>query len=444
MKIYNTLTKKKETLDPIEKGKINIFVCGPTTYNFIHIGNARTFTSFDLIVNYLRHKKFKVNYIQNLTDIDDKIINAAKEAKQAPLEFSEKYCKEFLKDMKDLGNTAVSKYIKATDKMDNIISQVERLLEKEFAYKTEDGIYFNISIDPEYGKLSGRTALQAEDATTRVDSSSEKKNKGDFCLWKFAKEKEISWDAPFGKGRPGWHIEDTAITEEEFGQQYDIHGGAIDLIFPHHEAEIAQMEAISNKKPFVKYWMHAGFLDMKKEKMSKSIGNIITLRDLLKQQSKETIRFFYASAHYRNRIEYSEENLENSKNGLARINNFILNLNNQDDKELEKTKKAFYDALDDDFNTPEAFAKIFEYITYCNKNKKGGKDTLKFFKEINNIFKILNFDQEIPENIIKLAEERLIAKKDKNWEKSDKLRYQIHAKGFQIEDKEDSYLLRPN
>ena len=442
IKIYNTLTRKKEILQPIKRDEINFFVCGPTAYSYAHIGNFKTYTQFDIIVNYLRHRKFKVNYIQNLTDIDDKIINQARESKENPLRLSEKFCKIFIEDMESLDNTAVSKYVKATERMQDIISQVERLLKKEFAYPTSDGIYFDLQKCKDYGKLSGRTVLQAEDATTRVDHSKEKKNKGDFCLWKFSQE-GVSWNAPFGEGRPGWHIEDTAITEKEFGPQYDIHGGAVDLIFPHHEAEIAQMESLSNKKPFVKYWMHTGFLDMKKEKMSKSIGNIIKVRELLKTQNKETLRFFFASQHYRNRIEFSEEILEQSKNSLKRINDFILTLNKEDDKEvLEKTKESFYNAMDNDFNTQKALTIIYELITASNKNNTGGKETLNFLKEANNFFKMFTFKENIPKEIESLAKKRKLARETEEWELADKLRKKIESKGYQIEDKKEGYLLK--
>ena len=443
IKIYNTLSRKKEEFKPLKQGEVNFFVCGPTTYNYAHIGNLKTYTQFDLIVNYLRHRKFNVNYILNFTDIDDKIINQAKENKEDPLKLSSKFCKIFVEDMESLDNTAASKYIKATERMDDIISQVERLLKKEFAYKTSDGIYFDLKKDKDYGKLSGRTVLQAEDATTRVDHSEEKKNKGDFCLWKFEKEDGISWEASFGKGRPGWHIEDTAITEKEFGPQYDIHGGAIDLIFPHHEAEIAQMESLSGKKPFVKYWMHTGFLDMKKEKMSKSIGNIINLRDLLKKQNKETIRFTLISQHYRNRIEFSDEILEQSKNSLKKINDFITNLDKEDNQEsLEKLKEDFYAAMDDDFNTQKALTVLYEFMNDSNKTKTGGKQTLKFFKDINNIFKAFSFTVDIPKEIEDLAKERKLARDSSNWEQSDKLRNLIESKGYTIEDKKEGYLLK--
>src|SRR3989344_8690882 len=261
VKIFNTISHKKEVLKPLKKNRVNLFVCGPTVYDFSHIGHARSYIIIDCFVKYLKKMGFKVFYLQNITDIDDKIILRAKEKEVLPKDLSLAFEKEYLKDMKILSVDSVNKYARATDYIPEIINQVQRLLEKGYAYTLEDGIYFDTKKFKDYGKLSGRTVLQAEDAISRVDYSQFKKNRGDFCIWKFKNnEKEPSWQSSFGEGRPGWHIEDTAITEKFFGPQYDIHGGGRDLIFPHHEAEIAQMEAVSGKKPMVKYWIHTGFL----------------------------------------------------------------------------------------------------------------------------------------------------------------------------------------
>src|SRR4030042_5837800 len=283
LKLYNTQNRKKETFKPGKGKKINLFVWGPTVYDFSHIGHARTYISFDVIVKYLRETGFDVFYLQNITDIDDKIIERAKKTKTSPQKLAEKFKKEYLKDVKDLNITSVSKYAKATDYTKEIISQAKRLMKKGYAYQIEDGIYYDISKFKNYGKLSGRTIIQAEDGVSRIDQAKNKKNKGDFCLWKKSKPGEPKWSSPWFEGRPGWHIEDTAITEKQFGPQYDIHGGAQDLIFPHHEAEIAQMEAISKKHPLVQYWLHTGFLRVEGQKMAKSLGNFITIRDFLKE-----------------------------------------------------------------------------------------------------------------------------------------------------------------
>ena len=273
LKLYSTLSRKREIFKSIKKGKVNLFVCGPTVYDYAHLGHAKTYIQFDIIVKYLRYKGYKVFYLQNITDIDDKIIKRANEEKVDWKEIVKKYKEEYLEDMKNLGVDSIDKYANATDYIPEIISQVKRLIDKGIAYKISDGYYFDLTKFKEYGKLAKRKTEQAEDAVSRIDENPEKRNKGDFCLWKFKKENEPFWESELGEGRPGWHIEDTAITEKELGSQYDIHGGGLDLIFPHHEAEIAQMESISGKKPLVRYWMHIGFLKTKNRKMSNSSGN---------------------------------------------------------------------------------------------------------------------------------------------------------------------------
>ena len=288
IRLYNTLTRKKEILRPIKDNNINLFICGPTVYDFPHIGHAKTYIQFDFIVRYLRHKKFKAFYLQNITDIDDKIIQRSKEKNISWKELSKKFEEIFYEDMKSLNVNSVDRYARATDYIKEIESQVKRLIQKGYAYKIEDGYYFDLSKFKGYGKLSKRKYLEAEDSVTRIDESINKRNKGDFCLWKFSKKDEPFWESELGKGRPGWHIEDTAITEKFFGPQYDIHGGARDLIFPHHEAEIAQMESISGKKPLARYWIHTGFLNIQGSKMSKSLKNFITIREALKKYDYKT------------------------------------------------------------------------------------------------------------------------------------------------------------
>src|SRR3989344_5597928 len=260
LKLYNTLTRKKEKFTPRKTGEVNLFVCGPTAYDYAHLGHAKTYIQFDITARYLRYQGNEIFYLQNITDIDDKIINRANYEKKDWREIVKKYREEYFQDINALGIDSVDKYANATDYIPEIISQVKRLIEKGIAYKISDGYYFNLAKFKEYGKLAKRKELKKEDAVSRVDENPEKINAGDFCLWKFKKENEPFWKSELGDGRPGWHIEDTAITEKNFGPQYDIHGGGLDLIFPHHEAEIAQMEAISGKKPLVKYWMHTGFL----------------------------------------------------------------------------------------------------------------------------------------------------------------------------------------
>jgi cysteinyl-tRNA synthetase len=441
MKVYTTLTRKKELLN---KKKLNLFVCGPTVYDLPHIGHAKTYVQFDFIVKYLRKKGIKVFYLQNITDLDDKIIQRAKEKNTTPEKLAKKFEDAYYKDMKALKIDSVTKYARATDFIPEIINQVNNLIKKGFAYKIEDGYYFNISKFKDYGKLSKRKVQQAEDALTRIDNSINKKNKGDFCLWKLSKEKP-NWDSELGKGRPGWHIEDTAITEKYFGPQYDIHGGALDLIFPHHEAEISQMEASSGKKPLVKYWMHTGFLNIRGEKMSKSLGNFFTIRDILKKFDYKTIRFAFISNHYKNPMDFSREILNQSKNSLDRLNDLALNSKNKTRKmkesEIKKYKKQFYKELDDDFNTPKAFSVLFDFVRTANK-LKAGDEAFQFLKEIHNLCDILTLKQNIPKEIIKLAEERKTVREDKNWKESDKLRGKILKKGYLIEDKGDNYKIK--
>ncbi|MAE43250.1 cysteine--tRNA ligase [Candidatus Woesearchaeota archaeon] len=443
VKLYNTLTRKKETLKPTKDKHINLFVCGITPYDHTHIGHAKTYVQFDIIVKYLRYRGYNVLYLQNITDIDDKIIQRAKERKVKPLELARKFEEEYHKDMKSLGIDSVSKFARATDHIKEIIKQVKTLMDKGFAYKIEnDGIYFNLNKFPEYGKLSGRKTIDAEDAVTRIDDSKKKLNKGDFCLWKKSKENEPFWPDPwFNGGRPGWHIEDTAISEKYLGQQYDIHGGARDLIFPHHEAEIAQMESASGKKPFVRYWLHTGFLNVKGHKMAKSLGNFITIKDALKKYGPKVLRFFYLAAHYKSPIDFSDELLEQTKNSLERLNDFVRKLKDSkekdNDKLIKKTKNEFLKCMDDDFDTPKALAAIFDFVKEVNK-KGGSKKSYDLMLEFNKIFNVLETKQEkIPAGIKELTKEREKARKEKNYEKADKIRTQIKNKGYTLEDTEE-------
>jgi len=457
LKVHNTLSQKKEIFKPRKDKKVNIFVCGPTVYDFSHIGHARTYLVFDMIVKYLREKKYKVFYLQNITDIDDKIIERAKKTKIFWKKLSQKFEKEYLADMKTLNINSISKYARATDYIKEIISQVEKLLKKGFAYQIEDGIYYDISKFKDYGKLSKRTILMAEDAFSRIDENIKKKNRADFCLWKFSKKDEPKWKSPFGEGRPGWHIEDTAITEKYFGSQYDIHGGARELIFPHHEAEIAQMEAISEKKPLVKYWFHTGLLTIKGKKMAKSLGNFITIKDFIKIHSARILRFFILKTHYRSSIDYSEKEIEQVKRQLERIDEFITKLKIQNSKFkttiqsskliqnlILEIKNRFEKAMEDDFNTPKAIAVIFDLINKGNflitQNKLNLVDIRNILNFLRRVDKIFNFifepklKKKIPVKILKLVKEREKFRRIKEFEKADKIREKIKQMGYWIED----------
>ena len=453
MKVYNTLTRQKEPLKPMHGKKVMMFVCGPTVYDSSHLGHAKTYVQFDIIVRYLRYRGFDVFYLQNITDLDDKIIDRAKERGVTPESLARKYEEEYYKDMKGLGIDSVSKYARATDYIEAIINQVKILLDKGFAYEIEDGIYYDLSRFSEYGKLSGRTTVEAEDAVSRIDESINKRNKGDFCLWKRSKPDEPRWDSPWFKGRPGWHIEDTAITESHFGPQYDVHGGARDLVFPHHEAEIAQMEAASGKKPFVKYWLHTGFLTVEGKKMAKSLGNFVTVRDVLKSYDVETVRYFFSSAHYRRPIDYSERNLEHSRRSLERLYNTlaILQESAKATKSFTKQEKVFEEileaeradfeaAMDDDFDTPKALSCLHVLSSKINDliGKQGGKinqdlaeSTITTFRQLGSIFGILQKEikkEKLPEEAERLFREREEARASGDYERSDELRKQLEER----------------
>lgn len=458
MKIHNTLTKIKEEFIPRQGKKVKMFVCGPTVYDYIHIGNARTFVFFDVVAKYLRHSGYKVEYIQNITDIDNKIIERAQKENVDPLEYAKKYTQIFKADLKALGVTS-PEYKNATDHIPEVIKQVQTLLDKSHAYIIEkDGIYFDLSTFPDYGKLSGRTAAMADDAVSRIDDSDKKRNRGDFALWKFSQEGDPSWPAPFGAGRPGWHIEDTAITEKYFGPQYDLHGAGQDLIFPHHEAEIAQQESASGLKPFVKYWLHTAFLVNKESKMSKSLGNFLTLHEALEKYSPETLRFYFLSAHYRSPLDFSEKILKQAEAGTQRLGELYIKLkstNSQTENSFESSAKQkefeliinshknnLWSTLDDDFNTSEALGWIFQFVKQSNSillagriNQETAKLALNFIDEINEILGVVPKKYtELSSQIEELIEKRELARKAKDFSTADQIRFQIESLGYQIDD----------
>ncbi len=440
IKIYNTMSRRVSELVPMEDKKIKFFVCGPTVYDFSHLGHGKTYTQFDFIVKYLRWTGFDVFYLQNITDLDDKIIKRAAERNIGWKQLVEEFEKHYIDDMAALHNTAVTKFARATDYILAIVSQVRRMLDKGLAYKTDDGIYFEIAKFGDYGKLSGRTELKEDDAVTRIDASEQKRGWNDFCLWKFSKPGEPSWDTEIGKGRPGWHIEDTAITETEFGPHYDIHGGAIDLIFPHHEAEITQMESIAGA-PLVRYWMHTGFLNINSQKMSKSLGNFKTIRDLLAKYDYCTLRFFFISNHYRAAMDFTDAALEQAKASVARIDEFIFNKvdanfdDAADEKFIEETKTKFHDALSNDLNTPQAFAVLFDFIRAQNAKEKSGRRTFEFLQQINSFLDFMKFDQKSSDAFIEsLVKERDAARAAKDFAKSDQIRGRLLSMGVKIYD----------
>lgn len=449
--VYNTLSRKKEVFKPRHKNKVAMFVCGITPYDSPHIGNLRTFVNYDLIAKYLRFKGYDLFYLQNITDIDDKIIQRAGEKEENWKRLGKRYFKELQDVQKKVNVNSVNKYAKATDHIDDIIKQIKTLLKKKYAYESGGGIFFDITKFKEYGKLSGQS-LKALQKAERTEEDADKKHPYDFALWKPKKTGEPSWPSPFGPGRPGWHIEDTAITEHYYGSQYDLHGGALDLIFPHHECEIAQQEAASGKKPFVKYWLHSGFLNVNGEKMSKSLGNFITAKKALEKYEPNAVRFMMISVHYRSPINYSKDTIFQAQNTLEKIYDFsdklsiraLAKQSKSTDKEINIFIKIFFENMDDDFNTPKAIASLFELITYINKritknplSKEEQREICAFLKNVEKIFGVKlsrKKEKKIPQDVLNLLSDREKFRKEKNWPEADKAREAILSRGYIVED----------
>ncbi len=446
MLIYNTLSGKKEDLDKILGGKkkINMFVCGPTVYDEPHLGHARVAIFFDFTKRYLQSLGYKVKYVQNITDVDDKIIYRAEEEKTDWKTIARKYEKEYLRGMKSLGVKSVDKYPRASGHIKAIIKQIKILEEKGFAYKTSSGVYFEVKKFSEYGKLSKQN-LDELRSGWRIEPDPEKRDPMDFALWKLKKHAyEPSWQSPWGGGRPGWHIEDTAITEKYFGPQYDLHGGGMDLKFPHHEAEIAQQEAASGKKPFVKLWTHVGFLMVNGEKMSKSLKNFITVGDFLKTRAPEILSFIFLQHHYRSPIDYTEKTAEQAYSALESLSQFLEKLklaggNKDVTEKITESENNFNEALDDDFNTPEALATIFRLINELQQemwslSKRSAKNAAKWIVRKLNLLGSRPQIPKIPLKIKLLARKRELSRHSKQFTKSDALRKEIETLGYTIED----------
>lgn len=454
IKIYNSLTNKKEEFAPIEKGHVKMYSCGPTVYNYFHIGNARPFIFFDVVRRYLQYAGYDVKFIQNFTDVDDKIINRAIQEGTNPKALSEKYIEEYFKDADALGINRADAHPKVSDNIAQIISLIQRLIDKGMAYEKDGNVYYRVGSFADYGKLSKQDINDLE-AGARVDVSDEKEDPLDFALWKKKKEGEIYWDSPFGQGRPGWHIECSAMAFSYLGEQIDIHGGGADLIFPHHENEIAQSEGATGKQ-FSKYWMHNGYINIDNKKMSKSLGNFFTVRDIAQEFDLSTVRFFILSAHYRNPINFSRDLIKAAENSLERIYNaknnldYLISLNKNsktdDDKEfneeLNKYKKQFCDAMDDDFNTADAIAAIFELVKFININADENSSQNKLHAAqnlLNELTGVLGIAQNkssqiLDKDIEELIEKRQQARKDKDFALADKIRDELKAKNIMLED----------
>ncbi|HBL81366.1 MAG TPA: cysteine--tRNA ligase [Clostridiales bacterium] len=463
MKIYNTLTRKKEEFVPITPGKVKMYSCGPTVYNYFHIGNARPFIIFDTLRRYLEYIGYDVTFVQNFTDIDDKMIKNANEQGITVKELADKFIAEYFKDAKGLGIKEATIHPKATENMDAIISTVNTLVDKGYAYESNGDVYFETKKFSEYGKLS-KQPLEDLEAGARIDVTDVKRNPTDFALWKAKKEGEPAWESPWGEGRPGWHIECSAMVNKFLGETIDIHSGGQDLIFPHHENEIAQSEC-ANGKPFARYWMHNGYINVDNEKMSKSKGNFFTVRDVAKKYDYEVIRFFMLSAHYRSVINFADELLAQSKSGLDRLYNCLYNLEFLTEKskkrpltpeeETAKTeilsfKDKFCAAMDDDLNTADAIAALFDLVKYLNSaNKEAWPKELYdvsigLMRELGGVLGIFHRQQEdtISERAKELIEQRKEARAQKDWAKADEIRDELLSLGIEVADTRQGMKIR--
>ena len=455
MKIYNTLTRRKEEFVPIEEGKIKMYVCGPTVYDFIHIGNARPYVIFDTIRRYFEYKGYKVNYVQNFTDVDDKIIKRANAEGVESTVISERYIKEALKDAEGLNVEPATKNPKVTEEMDHIIEMVQTLIDKGHAYEVDGTVFFDTKSFEGYGKLSGKN-IDDLMAGARIDVDDNKKNPTDFVLWKPKKEGEPAWQSPWGEGRPGWHIECSVMAKRYLGDTIDIHAGGEDLIFPHHENEIAQSEA-ANDAPFAHYWMHNGFINIDNIKMSKSKGNFFTLREIVAEFPYDVVRFFILSGHYRSPINFSRELMTAAGTSLDRIKNCAKSLDfivkntsgemSAEEKELSNRADAFRvqleTAMEDDFNTADAVTAIFDLVSFANKNVKEtsskafAEDILNKLTTLCDILGIKPLEAEETGDTAKIEEliaKRSEAKKAKDFATADAIRAELLEMGVIIED----------
>ncbi|MGC9336612.1 MAG: cysteine--tRNA ligase [Candidatus Cloacimonadia bacterium] len=463
LKIYNSLTRKKEEFHPIEDSKVKMYVCGPTVYNYFHIGNARAFLVFDAFRSYLQYRGFEVTYVQNITDIEDKIINEAKQQKVHPSTIAERYTKAFFDDLGSLGIQRADFHPKATEFVNQMIDMIKILVGKGYAYVVDNDVYIDVYKVKDYGKLSGKS-LDALRAGARVELNEKKRSPLDFALWKKAKSDEPSWESPWGRGRPGWHTECAVMAHHYLGMPFDIHAGGSDLIFPHHENEIAQAES-AYEKQFARYWMHNGFLNIEGEKMSKSLGNFLLAREIRKKYSKDAIRLFFLSKNYRSPMDFSIELIEEAERAINNMKDafnivrYEVGMVNSDfiesDKTLGSLKSSFIEALDDDFNTPAAISVMFEISKSIKRIISQDKlteadreralqyaellyqlgDSLRFFEEYKSSpQKLDQFSQDL---LHLLIEVRNILRAQKKWEIADLIRNKLQEHGIELIDKKD-------
>lgn len=454
IKLYNTLTREKEIFEPIEEGQVRMYVCGPTVYNYIHIGNARPAIVFDTVRRYLEYSGYDVQYVLNFTDVDDKIIKAANESGENVFDVANRYIDAYLEDVKSLGVKEATYNPRVTETMDDIITFIKTLIEKDFAYAVDGDVYFKPRTFDGYGKLSHQSIDELRSGA-RIQVGEKKEDPLDFALWKQAKEGEIAWDSPWGKGRPGWHIECSAMAKKYLGETIDIHAGGQDLTFPHHENEIAQSEA-GNEEVFANYWMHNGYINIENEKMSKSLGNFVLTRDMIANHDPQVIRFFMLSVHYRHPINFSPELLDAAKNSLERIKTAYYNLEHRKKSSLNLTtdingwleviedkKRQFQVEMDDDFNTANAIAVLFDLAKEANvyiELKQTSSNVIDAFqKAIHSQLMVLgitlNKQKELlDEDIEALIEERNAARKDRNFTRADEIRDQLKEMDIILED----------
>jgi cysteinyl-tRNA synthetase len=455
MKLYNTLSRKKEEFIPITEGQVKMYVCGPTVYNYFHIGNGRTFIVFDTIRRYLEYRGYKVNFVQNFTDIDDKMIKKANEENTTVKEIGDKYIEEYYKDADALNIERATANPRATEYIQDIVDFIKELVEKGYAYEVEGDVYFSTKKFPEYGKLSGQN-IEDLQAGARINVDERKKDSMDFAVWKAQKPGEPAWESPWGMGRPGWHIECSCMVKKLLGDSIDIHAGGMDLSFPHHENEVAQSEALTGK-PFANYWLHSAYINVNNQKMSKSLNNFFTARDILKEYDAEVIRFFMMSAHYRIQINFSKDLLESAKASLERLYNAVSNLENLMDEvsiekmnedetkyisSLDEYRQKYIYKMDDDFNTADAITVLFELTKSTNTNitidssKEVITKALEIIRELGKPLGILQKSTKLSleEEIENLIQERQNARKNKDFALSDKIRDELKERGIVLED----------
>lgn len=453
IKIYNTLTRKKENFVPLEEGKIKMYVCGPTVYNYIHIGNARPPIVFDTVRRYLEFRGYEVNYISNFTDVDDKLIRAANELGEEVPAIAERFIEAYHEDVQALGCRKANVHPRVTENMDIIIDFIRTLIDKGYAYESEGDVYYHTRKFKEYGKLSHQSIDELR-VGARIAVGEKKQDALDFALWKAAKPGEIYWESPWGNGRPGWHIECSAMARKYLGDTIDIHAGGQDLAFPHHENEIAQSESLTGK-PFANYWMHNGYINIDNEKMSKSLGNFILVHDIIKRHNPEVLRFFMLSVHYRNPINYTEELLENTKSALDRIKTSYQNLKHRmeasanltdDDQDwltqIGKLHDEFIEVMDDDFNTANGISVLFELSKLANlyvMEKNTSVEVIEgFMKKFKILFEVLGLtleeDMLLDEEVEELIQKRIQARKDRDFKLADEIRDQLKGMNIILED----------